>query len=336
MADSAPVDKALLAEARATLSGITRVTPLLHAPALDRALGARVLVKAESLQLTGSFKLRGAYFRLTRLTAAERRSGAVAFSSGNFAQGLAAAGHLLGVPITIVMPEDAPPAKIEATRGWGATVVSTSHGAENREFVAARRAEAIAAETGAALLHPFDDPLIVAGQATATAEMIEQAVAQGHGLDAVVVPVGGGGLVAGAVLACEGLPAAPMIVAAEPAGYDDFGRSLASGTRLRNEQPARTLCDALQAAMPGAVPFGIARGRVARAVAVDDDAVRQAMALAFRLLKIVLEPSGAVGLAAISRAALADFQGRTVAVIASGGNIGLEDFARITGGPAEC
>jgi threonine dehydratase len=320
-----------LAEAAKTLAGIIRETPLLSSPALDRALKCRVLVKAESLQLTGSFKMRGAYYRLTRLNDAERRQGVVAFSSGNFAQGLAAAGGLLDIPVTIVMPADAPPAKIEATRGYGANIVLSEHGGRPREAVASERARSIAEATGAKLLHPFDDPDIVAGQSTAATEMLRQASELGLDLDALLVPVGGGGLIAGCALACEGAKHAPEVFAVEPEGYDDFGRSLGSGARLRNEASPKTLCDALQAVTPGEVPFSAARGRVTHSLSVSDADVRRAMALAFRHLKIVLEPSGAVGLAALIAGNLG-FEGKTVAVLASGGNVSLEDFTTLATG----
>lgn len=314
--------------ATAALRGVVRETPLLSSAALDREAGARILVKAESLQLTGSFKMRGAYYRLTCLETQERASGVVAFSSGNFAQGLAAAGAMLGVPVTIVMPSDAPSAKIEATRGYGANVVLSDHGSRNREVAANDMARTISSDTGATLLHPFDDPSIVAGQATAGAEMLQQAEDMGITLDAVLVPVGGGGLIAGCALACERSGSSPAVYAVEPQGYDDFGRSLAAGERLRNDANPATLCDALQAAMPGNVTFSVAQGRVVRGVSVSDADVRRAMALAFRHLKIVLEPSGAVALAAAISGSL-DLRGKTVGVVASGGNVALEEFARL-------
>ena len=320
-----------LRDAERTLRGVIRRTPLLSSAALDREIGARVAVKAESLQITGSFKMRGAFYRLTRLDEGEQKAGVVAFSSGNFAQGLAAAGARLGVPVTIVMPEDAPQAKIAATEGWGAEVVLSHHGTENREAAASARARVIAADTGATLLHPFDDPLIVAGQSTAALEMLHQAHEEGMTPDAVLVPVGGGGLIAGAALACEHFDPSPAIYAVEPAGYDDFGRSLSAGERLANDRNLPTLCDALQAHMPGVVTFGVAKGRVVEGIAVSDAAVRKAMALAFRHLKIVLEPSGAVALAALLDGGLPQLSGKTIAVLASGGNVALDDFARLTG-----
>lgn len=318
-----------LRDAERALRGVTRLTPLLSSAALDREIGAQVVVKAESLQITGSFKLRGAYYRLTRLASEQQSAGVVAFSSGNFAQGLAAAGARLGVPVTIVMPEDAPAAKIKATADWGASVVLSQHGQQNREAVASARARAISEETGATLLHPFDDPLIVAGQSTAAVEMLDQAHAEGLTPYAILVPVGGGGLIAGAVLACERFDPAPLVYAVEPSGYDDFGRSLSAGERIANDRNEPTLCDALQAQMPGVVPFGVAKGRVVEGIAVSDASVRRAMALAFRHLKIVLEPSGAVALAALLDGRLPQLKGRTVAVLASGGNVALDDFARL-------
>ncbi len=314
-----------LASASAVLAGVVRETPLLSSPALDRALGARVFVKAESLQVTGSFKMRGAYYRLSRLSDDERARGVVAFSSGNFAQGLAAAGRMLGIAVTIVMPADVPAAKIEATRDYGADIVLSEHGDRQREVVANERARNFSVATGAMLLHPFDDPWIVAGQSTAMLEMLAQAEAEGVAFDAVLVPVGGGGLLAGCALACEQAAHVPDVFAVEPAGYDDFARSLHGGVRVGNVASPKTLCDALQAAMPGTVTFAVAHGRVARGVAVDDAAVRRAMGLAFRHLKIVLEPSGAVALAAVLDPSL-KLAGKTLGVLASGGNIGLADF----------
>jgi threonine dehydratase len=334
LAVTAIPEPADLADAARVLYGIVRETPLLSSPALDKALGARVLVKAECLQVTGSFKMRGAYYRLTRLGAQERSRGVVAFSSGNFAQGLACAGRLLNIPVTIVMPDDAPTPKIDATRDYGADIVLSHHGDRQREVVASDRARHIASSTGATLLHPFDDPWIVAGQSTATLEMLDQAWEIGVDLDAVLVPVGGGGLLAGCALACElgsgrerGSPdRIPRVIAVEPAGYDDFSRSLQSGGRVSNTAAPKTLCDALQAATPGAVTFAVAKGRVERGVAVGDAVIRNAMALAFRHLKIVLEPSGAVALAAVADPDL-NLAGKTVGVLASGGNIAFSDFA---------
>ncbi|MEO1017313.1 MAG: threonine/serine dehydratase [Pseudomonadota bacterium] len=317
-----------LEDAVKTLAPVVRETPLLRSRALDAIVGCNVLVKPESLQQTGSFKLRGAYYRLSRLNDDERRRGVVAFSSGNFAQGLAAAGSILEVPVTIVMPIDAPKAKIDATRGWGAAVELTAHGDEPREVVADRRAREIAKETGAILAHPFDDPMIVAGQSTVTVELLRQAKELGAKLDVILVPVGGGGLLGGCALACEHLDPGPKVYAVEPAGYDDFGRSLELGERISNSDTPKTLCDALQAVRPGEITFAAAYGRVEGGVAVEDNLVRNAMKLAFDHLKIVLEPSGAITLGAILGGTL-DLQDKTVAVLSCGGNVALEDFIKL-------
>ena len=311
-----------------TLGAVVRRTPILESAALNAVAGARVLVKAESLQVTGSFKIRGAYHRLTRLDAGQRRSGVIAFSSGNFAQGLAAAGALLRVPVTIVMPIDAPPAKIEATRGYGADVMLSDHGELNREVVAADLASTTASQRKMVLLHPFDDPHIVAGQASVGREMLEQANDLGCSLDVLVAPVGGGGLIAGCVLAARRAGKGIAIYAVEPEGYDDMARSLRTGERQRNVSSPPTLCDALQAAMPGEVTFAAARESLAGGIAVSDAEVRTAMQSAFRDLKIVLEPSGAAALAAVL-AGKVDVRGKCVGVVASGGNIALENFTRI-------
>jgi threonine dehydratase len=288
-----------------------------------------VLVKAESLQRTGSFKFRGAYFRLSRLTADERARGVIAFSSGNFAQALAAAGAEAGVRVTIVMPVDAPPAKVEATKGYGAEVVLSEHGERNREEAANALAMRLADERRLTKLHPFDDELVVAGQASCAVEFLRQVAARGAALDALVVPVGGGGLIAGIALATTARSPGTRVWAAEPAGFDDMARSLAAGERQRVRPEARSICDALQAATPGAVPFGAARDRLAGGLAVSDAEAIEAMRRAFVDLKLVAEPSGAVALAAVL-AGRVPGDPRAVGVVLSGGNIALADFARLT------
>lgn len=317
-----------VARAFETLRPVVRQTPLLGSPELDRRCKARVLVKAEALQHTGSFKFRGAYYRLTRLDERERAAGAIAYSSGNFGRALATAGRALGIPVTIVMPADAPPMKIAATCAAGAEIVLSEHGARNREEAASELAAKLVAERGATRLHPFDDPLIVAGQGTVALEMLAQAESLSAPLDALLVPVGGGGLIAGCALAVSERSPRTAVYAVEPEGYDGMRRSLAAGERRRVPGDKPTLCDALQAAMPGEVTFGVARERLAGGLALGDEPVRAAMALAFAELKIVLEPSGAIALAALIAGGL-DLSGRCVGVIASGGNVALDDFGRI-------
>jgi threonine dehydratase len=314
-----------LADAFAETRKASRVTPLLDAPGLADRIGAAALwVKAENLQRAGSFKLRGAWWRLACLTEAERARGVVAYSSGNFAQGLAAAGREMGVPVTIVMPGDAPETKRRATEGHGARVVLSDHGDRPREEAASALAQQIAAEQGLVLLHPFDDPRIVAGQAGAALEAMEQS---GGAPDVVVCPVGGGGLIGGVALAVRAANRNAAIWAVEPAGYDGMGRSLAAGARQR-VAGGMTICDALQATMPGAAPFAAAQAAGVQGLSVSDTEVRRAMRVAFDELKLVLEPSGAVALAAVLAGKVA-VAGKRVMIFATGGNIAFDRFAEI-------
>ncbi|HEV7252508.1 MAG TPA: pyridoxal-phosphate dependent enzyme [Mesorhizobium sp.] len=318
-----------LRRAYAETKRATTVTPLLPSAALAKETGAaQVFVKAESLQWGGSFKVRGAYWRLTRLSPEERRQGVVAYSSGNFAQGLAAAGQALGVPVTIVMPVDAPAAKREATKSYGARVVLTEHGERAREEVASARAKEIAAEEGLALLHPFDDPEIVAGQAGAGLEALEQLAARGAAADLLLCPVGGGGLLGGVALAFHHISPQTELVAVEPEGFDGMGRSLAGGGIETVPLGGKSLCDGLMARRPGEAPFAAVTEAGVRGVVVSDAAVRRAMRLAAEKLKLVLEPSGAAGLAALLEARV-EAAGKTALVIATGGNIALPDFSRL-------
>jgi threonine dehydratase len=322
------VDFELIAEAARVLRPAIVETPLLGSPVLDAIAGARILCKADNLQRTGSFKYRGAFFRLSRLSAEERARGVVAFSSGNFAQALAAAGAAAGVKVTIVMPVDAPRAKIDATRNYGAEVVLSEHGARNREEAANELAMKLAEERGLAKLHPFDDPLVVAGQASCGIEVVRQAAERGVVLDTLVVPVGGSGLIAGVALAVRRLSPATRVVGAEPDGFDDLRRSLVAGDRQRVRPGATSICDALQAATPGAVPFGAAQDAIAEGVSVTDAEAVAGMRAAFIHLKLVCEPSGAIALGAVLAGKLGPSPG-TVGVVLSGGNIAVEDYVRL-------
>jgi threonine dehydratase len=320
-----------LAAAYAVTRRATQRTPLLECEALARATGAaRALVKAESLQTTGSFKIRGAYWRLCCLDPQERARGVVAFSSGNFAQGLAAAGRAMGVPVTIVMPADAPALKREATEGYGARVILSHHGARPREEVASALAVDVAAREGLVLLHPFDDPLIVAGQAGAGLELLEQLDEAGLEADTVLCPVGGGGLLGGVALALHYARPATALWAVEPEGFNGMGLSLATGGRRRVAGGTRTVSDALQATAPGVAPLAAAQTAGVRGVAVGDRAVADAMRFAFERLKLVLEPSGAVALAAVLEGYVA-VHDQVVIVIATGGNVALERFVELVG-----
>jgi threonine dehydratase len=305
------------------LEGRAVLTPLLESPPLNARLGGRLLVKAETLQRTGSFKFRGAYNTLAQLGEAQRKGGVVAYSSGNHAQGVAAAAQLLGMPAVIVMPADAPAIKVANTRGYGAEVVLYDRYRENREEIGRR----IAAERGATLVPPFDDYRVMAGQGTAGLEIAAQAKAMGVRLDVVVIPCSGGGLAAGCAVALAADSPGTQVYAAEPIGFDDLRRSLAEGKRVANAPGAQSICDALLVAMPGELTFPVNRRLLKGSLAVSDDEVLAAMATAFAELKLVIEPGGAAALAAALSGKL-DVSGRSVAVIASGGNVDPATFAR--------
>ena len=313
-------DRAAIDAAAQRLSGQVVATPLLTSPMLDARVGRRILVKAENLQRTGSFKFRGALNTLFSLDPAARKRGVVAFSSGNHAQGVAAAAQQLGIPATIVMPVDAPTIKTANTRAYGATVVPYDRQHESREAIAER----IACEQQAALIPPFDDPCIIAGQATVGLEIARQAAGHGCMPDAIVAPCSGGGLVGGIALALAGAQPAIRVYAAEPTGFDDMRRSLAAGQRVANGSATPSICDCLLAPMPGALPFAIAQRHLAGSLTVSDDDIRRAMAVAFADLKLVLEPGGAAALAAVLAGKLGD--AKCIAVVASGGNVDREMF----------
>lgn len=313
--------------AAARISGVVVRTPLLGSDALDMAAGARVWVKAEPLQHTGSFKYRGASNRMLQLSEAERRAGVVAYSSGNHAQAVAAVAKRIGCPALIVMPADTPAIKVASTRGHGAEVVHYDRYTESREEIAGR----IAAERGAVLVPPFEDPRIIAGQGTAALEALEDMAAQGETPDVVYVCCSGGGLTAGTNLAVEAREPAAQVWSVEPAGFDDTARSLAAGERLSVSPDARSVCDALLTPTPGELTFSINRPRLAGAAVVTDAEALAAVAFAFAKLKLVVEPGGAVALAAALQRR-PEARGRRVLVIASGGNIDPDMFVRaITG-----
>ncbi|HEY1890411.1 MAG TPA: pyridoxal-phosphate dependent enzyme [Steroidobacteraceae bacterium] len=315
-----------------TVRAISRETPLLTSPALDEVAGCQLFVKAESLQYTGSFKLRGAFYRLKQLQPGQRRNGVVAFSSGNFAQGLARAGQLLGVPVTIVMPPNVPQLKIRGTQRYGARVVVAEADGRPREVIAAEHAAHLAESEGLTLLHPFDDSDVVLGHSSLGTELLQQleAIGEDQPLDTLLVPAGGGGLAAGIALALRAHGSTTRLIAVEPAGYDDLARSLAAGERHRNGPPSPTLCDALQANSPGAVPFSVLLRTLSGAWNVTDEEVRFAMRAAVESLKLVLEPSGASALAAALAGKPRGLNlGQRVGVICSGGNIAAEDFASL-------
>ena len=260
------------------LLGVALRTPLISSPALDALTGARVFLKAETLQRTGSFKFRGAYNKLSSLPQQQRRGGVVAFSSGNHAQGVAAAAKLLDMPAVIVMPRDAPRPKRERTAALGAEIVLYDREREDREAISRRLAD----ERGAVLVPPYDDPLVIAGQGTAGREIAEDVLRLGQPLDCVVVNASGGGLAAGIALAVKARAPAARIYTAEPAGFDDHARSFRSGRRERNAAVTGTICDALMAQTPGMLTFAINRLLVGNGVTATEDEVGRAVAFAFR------------------------------------------------------
>jgi len=310
--------------AAARLAGVAVRTPLIRSAELDALAGGNVLLKPECLQVTGSFKIRGAYNIMSQLSAGEARRGVVAFSSGNHAQGVAAAGALLGMKTAIVMPEDAPRAKLDNTRRLGGEVITYDRYSGDREAIA----RGIAAERGAVVVPSYDHPDIIAGQGTVGLEIAAQSAELGLVPDQVLVCCGGGGLIAGSALALTAKLPGVSVHSVEPESFDDTARSLELGRRVEVARDARSICDALQAHTPGALTFEINRRLLGPGYVVSDDEVREAMRFAFRHLKLVVEPGGAVALAAVIAGRVAT-QGRVTAVVISGGNVDYRLYADI-------
>jgi threonine dehydratase len=306
------------------LAGVALHTPLLTSTALDAITGGRTFLKAETLQRTGSFKFRGAYNKLAAIPLEQRTGGVVAFSSGNHAQGVAAAARILGMPCVIVMPRDAPRAKRERTAALGAEVVLYDRARDDREAIASE----IATRRGAVLVPPYDDALIIAGQGTAGREIVDDLDALDLVPDVVVVTASGGGLTAGIALAVKSRVPFAAIYTAEPQGFDDHARSFRSGQRERNAALTGTICDALMARMPGKMTFAINQSLVGGGVVVNDDEVAAAVSFAFAELKLVVEPGGAVALAALMHGKL-DVRNKVAVAVLSGGNVDPEVFSRL-------
>ncbi len=306
----------MIRAAAARLDGHARRTPLLGSPFLDEIAGRRVLVKSECLQHTGSFKYRGARAALTALDPATRARGVIAFSSGNHAQGVALAARELGVAALIVMPSDAPKLKIANTRALGAEVVLYDRATEDRDAIGAR----LAGERGLTLVKPFDEPEVIAGQGTVGLEIAAQAAAMGIERAEVLVPCGGGGLTSGIALALEAEAPGFRVRPCEPEGFDDTRRSLAAGEIRTNAQMTGSICDAIVTPSPGKLTFPIMHRLCGPGLAVSDNDCLHAMALAFTRLKIVIEPGGAVALAAALWHG-DDLTRDTAIVVASGGNV---------------
>ena len=301
-------------------------TPLVESWQLNALTGGRVFLKLETLQRTGSFKFRGACNRLAMIPQSERAKGVVAFSSGNHAQGVAAAAQLFGMPALIVMPSDAPRPKIEGTRAFGAEIVEYDRLGDDREAIAAK----ICAERGAVLVRPFDDAGIIAGQGTAGLEIAKAAAHLGILLDEVLVPCSGGGLVSGIALALAGAGAAAKVHSVEPENFDGMKRSLEAGRRVQAPGGKLSIADALMAPIPGVVVFEVAKGLLAPGFAVSDAELERAMAFAAQELKLLVEPGGAAGLAALLAGKI-DAKNKTVAIVLSGGNVEFAQLAEIVG-----
>ncbi|HET9715289.1 MAG TPA: threonine/serine dehydratase [Pseudolabrys sp.] len=310
--------------AAARLAGMAVRTPVISSPVLDDRIGARVFLKAETLQRTGSFKFRGAYNKISSIPLERRGAGVVAYSSGNHAQGVACAARLLGMRATIVMPADAPRAKRDRTRALGAEVVLYDRNTEDRATIAKK----IVADRGATLVPPYDDPLIIAGQGTIGSEIVEDLARLQVSPEIVVVGASGGGLAAGISLGVKANVPAAKIYVVEPEGFDDTLRSFASGRREANSRMSGSICDALMSNTPGELTFPITRELIGQGTTVSDAEAAQAVRFAFEELKLVVEPGGAIGLAAL----LADklpVKGKVVVTILSGGNIDPDLFSRL-------
>ena len=322
MIDGAPATVTFedVVAAAGRLRGVAHRTPVITSRTLDARTGAAgVFLKCETLQRMGAFKFRGAYNRIAQLSEAQRRAGVVAYSSGNHAQGVALAARLLGVDATIVMPHDAPRSKVAATTGYGARIVTYERGREERSEVAAR----VAAERNATIVPPFDDPAVIAGQGTVALELFEDAAP----LDVLVTPCGGGGLLSGCAIVARELGGGTEVVGVEPEAGDDFARSLRAGQPVRIDVP-RTIADSLQTQQPSDLTYSIVSSLGARVVTVADAQLAEAVRFAFERLKLVVEPSGAAGLAAVLSGKL-DVRGRRVGVVVSGGNVDAATFCSL-------
>jgi threonine dehydratase len=319
-----PVNAADIELAATVLAPYAVRTPLLWNPALDARAGTKVLLKPELLQRTGSFKFRGAFNKLSSIPQIRRAGGVVAFSSGNHAQGVAAAAQILNMKATIVMPADAPASKRERTKSYGAEVVLYDRDKEDREAIA----QDIAAKRGATLVRPYDDPFVIAGQGTVGREIAEDMATLGLVPDIVVAPASGGGLIAGVATAVKTrFPNAQLIVA-EPEAFDDHTRSLRAGKREPHAAVGRTICDALMASIPGELTFAINSKLLSHGITATDEEVGAAMAFAFRELKLVVEPGGAVGLAALLSGKI-EARGKAVVIVLSGGNVDADLYAKL-------
>jgi threonine dehydratase len=321
MTETPPITLDDVRDAAAQIKGVAHRTPVLRSRTLDALVGAEVFLKCENFQRVGAFKFRGAYNAASRLAPEQLSKGIAAYSSGNHAQAVALAARELGTTAVILMPEDTPRSKMDATAGYGAEIVTYDRYTGDRVAIG----EALAADRGLALIPPYEHPHVIAGQGTAALELLEEA----GDLDALIVPVGGGGLIAGSATAAKGLDPGIRVIGIEPEAGDDTKRSLEAGRRVSIPVP-RTIADGQAADIPGELTFSINRRLVDEIALVTDDQIREAMRLAFERLKIVIEPSGATPLAALLAGRIDPVPSR-IGVIVSGGNIGARRFAELCG-----
>ncbi|SFN82538.1 threonine dehydratase [Cohaesibacter marisflavi] len=324
MSDNLAISFDDILSAAKRLEGHAVRTPLLEFAPLNERLGKRVLIKFEGAQHTGSFKFRGAFNRISTIDPSAKSAGVVAWSSGNHAQGIAAAASMNGIPATIVMPSDAPKIKVNNTRALGADIIFYDRYTESREEIAM----ALVKERGAILVPSYDDPFIIAGQGTVGLEIAQQAEEVGATIGAVIAPCGGGGLISGTATAIKEKCPEARVYSAEPEGFDSTGRSLASDTPAGNDPKARSICDALQSPYPGTMTLPINKQKLAGGLAVSDDEVRAAVRFAFEKLKLVAEPGGSAGLAAALAGKIPDHDG-ALAIVISGANVDPELYCEI-------
>ena len=306
------------------LKGKAYKTPLLESTLLNEKLGCRLLIKAETLQRTGSFKFRGAYNKISRIPEGQRKKGVIAFSSGNHAQGVAAAAKIFGITTQIIMPKDAPAIKISNTRALGAKVLFYDRLNEDRSIIG----EKLVKETGATLVHPYDDLMVVAGQGTIGLEVAEQAKAIDANLNAFLAPCGGGGLISGCSLALEIESPSTEIYSVEPIGFEDTARSIAARKRLIGKRNRKSICDALVSSEPGKIALEINTRFIKKGLTTSDKMVTEAMKVAFNYFRLIVEPGGAAALAAVLSGKY-KVAGKTVAVVLSGGNVDTNMYMKI-------